>query len=89
MLDNIIILLLIVGAFICGIRLSTCFHENAAEHEKYMLQKQYARLKAGVDADDAAQPYVAPPVKQPFCVPPEFVETLRKRKAATMRVEKT
>ena len=89
MLDNIIILFLVVGAFICGLRLSSYYHENAAEHEKYMLQQQYARLKADVDADDVMQPYVAPPVKHPFVIPPEFVDNLRRRRAATMRVDKT
>jgi len=89
MLDNVIILLLILGAFIFGLRLSSYYHTNAAEHERYMLRKQYARLQAGLDADDIAQPYVAPQVRQKFTAPPEFINALKRGKRATMRVDNT
>ena len=86
MLDNVIIILLIIGAFTAGMKLSNWFHFNAQEHEKYMLQKQFLRFQANCDADDPCQPYVAPPVKRRYNVSPEFVERLRHNGAATERV---
>ena len=82
-LDNLIILLLIGGAFVAGLRLSARFYRQAYEQEQHALRKQFARLQAGIDADDSAQPYVAPPNP----IPDSFVEHLRRNGAATIRVK--
>lgn len=88
-LDNFIIVSLIVGAFISGFRLAQRLAERAAAHEKYALQKQYARLQAGVDADDVMQPYIAPPqYKHRFAVNQEFAERLNENGQATIRVNR-
>ncbi len=87
-LDNFIILSLIIGAFFGGIKLSNWFHKTAEEHEKYVLRRQYLRLRTHMDADDPCQPYTVPPIRRRFAIPPKLKETLSRNGAATMRVEK-
>ena len=81
-----IILLLIIGAFTAGLKLSNYYHRQANEWQRYALQKQYARLMTKSDADDPCQPYVAPPTSQRHPIPDKFVEHLRKNGAATMQL---
>jgi len=84
-IDNLLILALIAGAFLYGKYIGDKYHREADAEKTYALQKQYARLKAGCDADDSCQPYVPhPSAKQP--IPSEFVERLRRNKRATMQL---
>lgn len=78
--------LLLVGAvcFIFGLKLSDRYHNQAAYEQKIALQKQYARLMSGVDADDSAQPYVYTPPRKKFSVPKEFSDQLQTTGSATM-----
>lgn len=78
-LDNTIILSLIVGAFIAGMKIADKYHREARLEIKSALQRQYLRLQADMDADDPVQPYK-------FEVPPEFEERLRENGSATMAV---
>jgi hypothetical protein len=63
-LDNLIILSLIVGAFFAGMYISSRFNMKSAIEVKDALEKQYLRLRAKADADDPCRPYVAPRVLQ-------------------------
>ena len=84
-IDNLLILVLIAGAFLYGKYLGDKYHKEAETEKTYALQKQYVRLKAGCDADDPGQPYVAhPSASQP--IPAEFIEHLRRNKRATMQL---
>ena len=83
-LDNLIILTLIAGAFLCGKHFSDSYHRKAKDDITYALQKQYARIVAGCDADDAGQPYVPYPNQ---AITPSFMERLRKNKQATMQLK--
>ncbi len=80
--------ILIVAAFIAGLKLSDYYHAIALAERKYALEKQYVRLQAGMDADDPVQPYVASPDKHNFAVSPEFIDRLRTNRSASMRVDK-
>lgn len=86
------IALLLVGAisFYCGVRLSDRYHDTAAYEQKAALQKQFARLTAGVDADDPSQPYVFVPSakKRRFSADQNFVDRLRANGSATVAVNK-
>jgi hypothetical protein len=84
--------LLLVGAlsFFLGLKLSDRYHDQAAYEQKIALQKQYARLTAGVDADNPAQPYVyTPPRRRKFSVDKSFIEHMQKNGSATVRVNQT
>lgn len=90
LLDIAGVLFLIVASFIAGLKLSDHYHREAHQYREYALQKQYARLRAGVDADDTGQPYVAPPeTRRRNPIPASFVEKLRENGSATMRVDKS
>ena len=80
-LDNTIILSLIVGAFIAGMKIADKYHREARQEIKTALQRQFLRLQTDMDADDPVQPY-----QSPFSVPPEFEERLRENGSATMAV---
>lgn len=84
-LDIAMILGLVSGAFIAGMKLSDKYHAHEQAMVNYALQKQYARLKAGVDADDVGQPYVPHPEPK-YKVSSEFMEHLKKNKCATMQL---
>lgn len=79
-LDNVIIVTLIVGAFAAGMKIADRYHNQAWREQVYALQKQYARLQTGCDADDPVQPYV------PFSVPEEFANRLKSNRRAVMQV---
>ena len=57
-LDNFIILLLPVLAFIAGLKISDRYHTQSEQEKRYYLQKQYMRLQTKSDADDPCQPYI-------------------------------
>lgn len=82
-LDNALIVLMIISAFVAGLKLSDHFHKRETENIRYELEKQYARLQAGADHDDACQPYVP---RRRFNVPQEFESTFRNNGSATMKV---
>ena len=81
-------LILIILSFISGLKLSDHYHKVSDAEKKYALEKQYLRLKAGMDADDIMQPYVAPPDKRNFTVPSEFINRLQTTGNASMRITK-
>lgn len=81
-------LFMIVASFVAGLKLSDHYHWQAQQQQDYALRKQYARLKAGCDADASCQPYVAPPLtRRRNPIPASFVDHLRRNGAATIRVE--
>lgn len=80
MLNTLITVLLMVLAFLGGMKISDSYHSQIEQERKYALQRQYLRFKAGVDADDPAQPY-----KSRFSVTPEFMDRLRTNGSATMQ----
>jgi len=59
-IDNVLIVSLIIGAFIAGVRLDNYYQTKAAKALKDALQQQYVRLRAGSDADDPLKPYLGP-----------------------------
>lgn len=77
----ILVLLLIIGSFIAGLKLSGYYHRIASAEKEYALQKQYVRLRAGADADDPVGPYVA---RHKVQLPPEFEEHLHQNGRATV-----
>lgn len=77
----ILVLLLIIGSFIAGLKLAGYYHRQATADREYALQKQYARLCVGADADDAVAPYVP---REPIQLPPEFEEKFRQNGRATV-----
>ena len=79
----LITLLLIVASFIAGLKLSGYYHKSALAEKEYALQKQYARLRAGADADDPVGPYIP---RQRAVLSPEFEERLRKNGRATASI---
>jgi hypothetical protein len=54
----VVILLLIVVSYLGGMATANYYNEKARREEKYLLEVQYARLRAGVDFYDPAGPYV-------------------------------
>ena len=77
----LIALFLIVGSFIAGLKLSDWYHGQAEQERQYALEKQFLRLRAGVDFNDPSGPYVS---RQKNPLPPEFEERLRKNRRATI-----
>ena len=56
---SVVVLVLLVGAsFASGMHVAEYYADRRERAVDYALKKQYARLVAGVDADDAGQPYV-------------------------------
>lgn len=84
LLDNFIILTLIIGSFVAGLKLANWYNAKASAEQKYALEKQFVRLQAGSDADDPVQPYVPP---NP--IPVEFMDHLRANGRATMQFDKS
>ena len=84
-----VVLFMIIASFVAGLKLSDYYHWQAQQQQDYALRKQYARLKAGCDADDSCQPYVAPPqTRRRNPIPASFVDHLRRNGSATIRVQK-
>ena len=76
-LDNIIILLLPVIAFIAGKKISDSYHESTIQQLTYQLRLNAAERGVG---------YVAPPVKIPKKVVPigqDFMDRLKENGRAT------
>lgn len=60
-LISVVVLMVLIGAsFACGMYVAEHYADRRERAVDYALKKQYARLMAGVDADDTAQPYVSP-----------------------------
>lgn len=74
-------LVLIIGSFIAGLKLSDWYHRQAEQERQYALEKQFLRLRAGVDFDDPSGPYIS---RHKNPLPPEFEERLRKNGRATV-----
>ena len=77
-----ITLALLAISFFCGLCLSEIYHARSDVERENALKQQYARLIAGVDRDDSAQPYVA---KHRFSVSKEFADRLHEVGRATMK----
>ena len=78
-LCSLICLALIVLSFIAGLRLDNYYHTRFSISQKEALERQFMRLRAGMDADDPVRPYYNP---QP--ISPDFMRELRaKGKAKT------
>jgi len=83
-----VIVLLIAVAFVSGMITADRFNRRAAYETQVALQKQYLRLRAGVDADDIGQPYVyAPKYRHRYSASPEFIDRLRTNGSATESVK--
>lgn len=86
--EVIIVIALLVIAFASGMITADHFNRRAAYETQVALQKQYARLRAGVDADDTGQPYVyTPPYRRRYSASPEFISRLRTNGSATEAVK--
>lgn len=59
MISVLVLVALIMASFVCGMRVSEYYTDRRERAVDYALKKQFARLQAGVDADDACQPYIA------------------------------
>ena len=59
---DLILIACIVLSFWAGKTVSDRYHDREEANTRYALEKQYVRLKANVDADDPAKPYIAKPV---------------------------
>jgi hypothetical protein len=78
-----IMLFLITGSFIAGLKLSGYYHRCADADKEYALQKQYMRLRAGADADDPVGPYVS---RNNIVLPPEFEKRMKQNGRATASI---
>ena len=54
-----LILLMAVVFYIAGLLTANWYNNKARREEKYALETQYLRLKAGADAHDPVGPYVS------------------------------
>ena len=59
LVDNLIIILLVVGSFMAGMTIANRYNRAATRDTKDALERQFVRLKAGADADDPVKPYAA------------------------------
>ena len=59
LVDNLIIILLVVGSFIAGMTIANRYNRAAIRDTRDALERQFIRLKAGADADDPVKPYTA------------------------------
>ena len=78
-LDNVIILLLVIGSFIAGMKISDRYHSLIESEQDYMLRLHAAEKGVG---------YVAPPRRQ-LTIGQEFMDKLRENGRATQRLGKT
>ena len=57
---SVVILVLLIGAsFASGMHVAEYYADRRERAVDYALKKQFARLQAGVDADDTCQPYIS------------------------------
>ena len=75
--DNIVILLLPVIAFIAGKKLSDYYHEKFESELQYMLRLNAAQRGIG---------YVAPPVKKRVPIGQPFMDKLKENGRATQQI---
>lgn len=78
---SLILIACMILSFWAGKSISDRYHDREEINIRYALEKQFVRLRAGVDADDPAKPYVAKPV-----VDQVFMDRLRKSGKAVKRV---
>lgn len=77
-IDNIVILLLIVLAFIAGKRISDSYHNDQIRELEYQLRLLAAEKGIG---------YVAPPVKKKFVpIGQPFMDRLKENGRATQQI---
>ena len=65
-LDNVIILVLIVGAYLFGMRTADRYHEKAEAEKNYALRLQQYREISQSNASYVAPPAKRVPIGQPF-----------------------
>ena len=75
MIDNIIILLLIIGAFIAGMKISDHYNRQISDYLDYVLRIQAAQQGVG---------YIARPRRSP--ISQEFMDKLRKEGRAVQQI---
>jgi hypothetical protein len=102
-LDNLIIVLLPVIAFVAGLKLSDHYNKRANIDRENALRNQFVRLRAQADADDPVKPYIAPQTRFPFAagtpqtgdydgdgpITPQFMEELKKNGTAKTSFRKS
>lgn len=76
----------LIFGFHTGMKTADRYHTDAEQREQYALRHQYARLQAGVDADDPSQPYTP---QSKFEVSTDFKDNLTKTGRATELVKRT
>lgn len=77
-IDNIIILLLIVIAFVSGKKISDSYHNDQIRELEYLLRLSAAEKGIG---------YVAPPVKKKFVpIGQPFMDRLKENGRATQQI---
>ena len=65
LISVVVLVILIAASFVCGMKVAEHYADLREQAVSFALKKQYARLMAGVDADDTAQPYVSPDTTLP------------------------
>lgn len=75
-LEAVLIMLMVIGAFVAGLRLDAYYQNKAANETKTALEKQFLRLKSGSDADDPCRPYGTPVFQHP--IPTNYPDDYRK-----------
>lgn len=65
-LEYVVFSVLIVAAFIAGMRLDNYYQQKSAKEVKEALERQFVRLRAKADADDPCRPYGTPQWVQPI-----------------------
>ena len=99
-LEAALIMLMVVGAFVAGLRLDAYYQNKAANETKTALEKQFLRLKSGSDADDPCKPYVwSLPEKKlqtgdfdgdrPNPLPPECLHNLKENGKAVAKFRRS
>lgn len=68
MLDNVIIILLIIGAFLAGKFISDSYNDKIVAHLEYALK---------ISAADKGYGYIAPPVKKQVPIGQSFMDRLK------------
>jgi len=77
-IDNIVILLLIFGAFVLGKRISDSYHEKQIQELEFQLRLAAAEKGVG---------YVAPPVKKKYVpIGQPFMDKLKENGHATQQL---
>ena len=92
--------LLFIASFFAGVLYAEHNARTMRQEITMALQRQYYRLKAGLDADDPVQPYGESSIEQqiaynnrkervPFSVPEGFIDKMKENGRATALIQKT